>query len=618
MFLSDASFPPPFLLFMLGYSNMQKTSEIENIRHSFAHLLAAAVKKFYPKVQFAIGPVIENGFYYDFGNLQITEADLPRIGKEMRTIASQNLPFKKELWPSSKAITHFKKEKQPFKLELIKDLTSKAKSLDTKYKILNTKVGMVYTGDVFLDLCRGGHVKNIQELPLEGFALTKVAGAYWRGDAKNPMLTRIYGVAFETKQELDQYLWQQEEAKKRDHRVLGEKLKLFTFAQEVGPGLPLWLPNGTIVRDEIEKYAKEVEKEWGYQRVTTPHIAKEDLYKMSGHIPYYADSMYPPMKLDDGNYYLKAMNCPHTHMIYRSEPRSYRDLPLRYAEYGTVYRYELSGTLAGLLRVRGFTQNDAHIYCTEAQVEEEFLKVMKLHEFWYTKVFGITDFHMRLSLPSKDKKKYADMPEGWKKAVSLLRSIMQKSGLPFVEAEGEAAFYGPKVDFQIKSVIGREETASTNQLDFLATQRFDLVYKDQDGKDKPLYVIHRSPLGSHERFIAFLIEHYAGAFPLWLSPEQIWILPVSDKFLSFARKIRTELLQKNKELRITVREENETLGKKIREGQMAKIPYLVIVGEKEERQGTISVRDRQKGDLGQMEIEKFIVKIKQEIEKKSA
>jgi len=320
-----------------------------------------------------------------------------------------------------------------------KDLTSKAKSLDTKYKILNTKVGMVYTGDVFLDLCRGGHVKNIQELPLEGFALTKVAGAYWRGDAKNPMLTRIYGVAFETKQELDQYLWQQEEAKKRDHRVLGEKLKLFTFAQEVGPGLPLWLPNGTIVRDEIEKYAKEVEKEWGYQRVTTPHIAKEDLYKMSGHIPYYADSMYPPMKLDDGNYYLKAMNCPHTHMIYRSEPRSYRDLPLRYAEYGTVYRYELSGTLAGLLRVRGFTQNDAHIYCTEAQVEEEFLKVMKLHEFWYTKVFGITDFHMRLSLPSKDKKKYADMPEGWKKAVSLLRSIMQKSGLPFVEAEGEAA-----------------------------------------------------------------------------------------------------------------------------------------------------------------------------------
>src|SRR3989338_11269882 len=283
---------------------MKKVEEIENVRHSFAHLLAAAVKKFYPKAQLGIGPVIENGFYYDFGNLQITDADLPRVEKEMRAIASQNLSFKKELWPSSKATTHFKKEKQPYKLELIKDLKAQ-------------KVGMVYTGDVFLDLCRGGHVKNTKELPLEGFALTKVAGAYWRGSEKNPMLTRIYGVVFETKRELDQYLWQQEEAKKRDHRILGEKLKLFTFAQEVGPGLPLWLPNRTIVRDEIEKYAKEIEREWGYQRVSTPHIAKEELYKMSGHIPYYADSMYPPMKLDDGNYYLKAMNCPHTHMIYR-------------------------------------------------------------------------------------------------------------------------------------------------------------------------------------------------------------------------------------------------------------------------------------------------------------
>lgn len=581
---------------------MGENSKIENIRHSFAHLLAAAVKKLYPKAQLGIGPVIENGFYYDFGNIKLTEEDLPRLEKEMRSISLQNLSFKKELWPSTKAAAHFKKEKQPFKLDLIGDLKSQVK-----------KVGMVYTGKAFLDLCRGGHIKNTRELPLDGFKLTRIAGAYWRGNEKNPMLTRVYGVAFATKKELDHYLWQQEEAKKRDHRILGERLKLFTFAPEVGPGLPLWLPNGTILREEIEKYAKEIEREWGYQRVATPHIAKEDLYKMSGHIPYYADSMYPPMKLDDGNYYLKAMNCPHTHMIYRSQSRSYRELPIRYAEYGTVYRYELSGTLAGLLRVRGFTQNDAHIYCTEAQVEEEFLKVMKLHEFWYKNIFGINDFHMRLSLPSKDKKKYADMPEGWKKAVSLLRSIMQKSGLPFVEAEGEAAFYGPKVDFQIKSVIGREETASTNQLDFLATQRFNLTYKDQDGKDKPLYVIHRSPLGSHERFIAFLIEHYAGAFPLWLAPEQIWILPLSDKFILFARKIREEFLQKDKNLRIIVREENETLGKKIRDGQMQKIPYLVIVGEKEEQQGVISVRNRSKGDIGQMTIEGFSVGVEQEI-----
>ncbi|MBI1984669.1 MAG: threonine--tRNA ligase [Candidatus Wildermuthbacteria bacterium] len=583
---------------------MEKEGSIENIRHSFAHLLATSVLKFYPKAKLGIGPVIENGFYYDFGDIKIAESDLPRIEAEMRKIASLNLLFKKELWTSQKAALHFKKLKQPYKLELIKDLKAK-------------KVGMVYTGEVFLDLCRGGHVKNTKELPLQAFKLTSVAGAYWRGDEKRPMLTRIYGAAFATKKELEQYLWQQAEAKKRDHRILGERLKLFAFAPEVGPGLPLWLPNGTIVRDEIEKYAKEVEKEWGYQRVATPHIAKEDLYKMSGHIPYYAESMYPPMKLDDGNYYLKAMNCPHTHMIYRSQPRSYRELPIRYAEYGTVYRYELSGTLAGLLRVRGFTQNDAHIYCTEAQVEEEFLNVMKLHEFWYKKIFGINDFYMRLSLPSKNKKKYATMPEGWKKATSLLQGIMKKSGLPYMEVEGEAAFYGPKVDFQIKSVIGREETASTNQLDFLAAKRFNLAYKDQAGKDSPVYVIHRAPLGSHERFIAFLIEHYAGAFPLWLAPEQIWVLPLSDKFIPLALKVKETLLGKDKNLRVKVREENETLGKKIREGELQKIPYLVILGEREQNTEMLSIRARSKGNTVQMSMQEFSSRVIREISEKT-
>lgn len=583
---------------------MEEITDIEKIRHSFAHLTNIAVRKFYPKAQPAIGPAIENGFYQDFGNLKITDTDLPKIEKEMRAIASQNLAFKKELWPASKTITFFKKERQPYKVLLAKDLVKEKKL---------KKLGIQRTGDILVDLCRGGHIKNTSELPSEAFKLTHIAGAYWRGSEKNPMLTRIYGVAFSTKKELDQYLWQQEEAKKRDHRILGEKLKLFTFAPEVGPGLPLWLPNGTIIRDEIEKYAKEVEKQWGYQRVATPHIAKEDLYKMSGHIPYYAESMYPPMKLDDGNYYLKAMNCPHTHMIYRSQLHSYKELPIRYAEYGTVYRYELSGTLAGLLRVRGFTQNDAHIYCTEAQVEEEFLNVMKLHEFWYKKIFGINDFYMRLSLPAKDKKKYADMPQGWKKAVSLLRNIMKKSGLPFTEAEGEAAFYGPKVDFQIKSVIGREETASTNQLDFLATKRFNLTYKDQGGKDQPLYVIHRSPLGSHERFIAFLIEHYAGAFPLWLAPEQIWILPISDQFIPFANSVAKKLQEQNSNLRIAVKSENETLGKRIREGEMQKIPYLLIVGEKEQQANTVSPRQRGKGNLGAMNIDDFIKKVESEI-----
>ncbi len=619
--------------------NKSSESSIENIRHSFAHVLAAAVQKFYPKVQLGIGPVIESGFYYDFAlpaksargaekaGQFIKEEDLPRIEAAIREIAKQNLPFKKELWPAPKAKLYYKKLNQPFKIELIDDLTEEAREKFSKknsktlraprFALRDFKVGMEYTGSAFLDLCRGGHIKNTSELPLDAFKLTSIAGAYWRGDEKNPMLTRVYGAAFATKKELDDYLWRQEEAKKRDHRILGERLKLFTFAPEIGPGLPLWMPNGTIIIEEIEKCAKEIEKEWGYQRVRTPHIAKEDLYRTSGHIPYYADSMYPPMELDDGKYYLKAMNCPHTHMIYKAEPHSYRELPLRYAEFGTVYRYELSGTLAGLLRVRGFTQNDAHIYCTEEQAEEEFLKVMRLHEFWYKKVFGIQDFYMRLSLPAKDKKKYAGAPEGWKKSVAIIKKAMERSELPFVEVEGEAAFYGPKVDFQIKSVIGREETASTNQLDFLATQRFGLSYKDSEGKDKPVYVIHRAPLGSHERFIAFLIEHYAGAFPLWLSPEQIWILPVSEKFEEYAKSVKQQLLEKSPEdLRIKIVQSGETLGKRIREGEMHKIPYLVIVGDREMQANTISVRARAKGDVGAIAVTQFAANITKEIAEK--
>jgi threonyl-tRNA synthetase len=595
---------------MAEKSSKSKEKGIENMRHSFAHVLAAAVKKRYPKAELGIGPVIENGFYYDFGNIKITDEDLPKIEKEMREIIKRNHAFKKELWEPAKTKAYFKKASQPYKLELIDDLKKegKKKIRDTSYKIQDTRLGMVSTGDVLLDLCRGGHVKNTSELPLDGFALTRVAGAYWRGDEKNPMLTRVYGVAFATRKELDDYMWQQEEAKKRDHRALGEKLKLFTFAPEVGPGLPLWLPNGTILRDEIEKYAKEIERDWGYQRISTPHIAKEELYKISGHIPYYADSMYPPMKLDDGNYYLKAMNCPHTHMIFKAGPHSYRELPIRYAEFGTVYRYELSGTLAGLLRVRGFTQNDAHIYCTEEQAEEEFLKVMQLHEFWYKKIFGITDFYMRLSLPAKDKKKYAGAPAGWKKSVAIIQKAIKRSGLPVVEVEGEAAFYGPKVDFQIKSAVGREETASTNQLDFLATERFGLSYRDAKGKEQPVYVIHRAPLGSHERFIAFLIEHYAGAFPVWLAPEQVWILPVSDKFEKYAEAVKHKLFSQNKDFRVRVHNENETLGKTM------KIPYILIVGEKEEREKLVSVRQRGKGDLGSMNTEKFAKDIQNQIE----
>ena len=595
------------------------TYPLETIRHSYAHVLAAAIQRLFPDARFGVGPVIENGFYYDILLPKaIGGEDLPKIEQEMKRIIKQNLKFEKEETGIDEAIAFFQKTNQPFKVELLKDLKTKGTTAmsEEEQKTIGKEVKTVsiYKTGGFVDLCRGPHVASTKELPADAFKLTKIAGAYWRGSEKNPMLTRIYGAGFIAKKDLDKYLWQQEEIKKRDHRVLGEKLKLFTFAEEVGPGLPLWLPNGTILRDEIENYAKEIEKKWGYRRVATPHIAKETLYRMSGHIPYYAESMFPPMKLDDGNYYLKAMNCPHTHMIYKSEPKSYRDLPLRLAEYGTVYRYELSGTLAGLLRTRGFTQNDAHIYCREDQVEAEFLKVMKLHEFWYKKVFGIKDFYMRLSLPAKDKAKYADIPEGWKKSVEMIRRSMQSSKLPFVEAEGEAAFYGPKVDFQIKSIVGREETASTNQLDFLAAQRFNLNYRDKDGKDKPVYVIHRAPLGSHERFIAFLIEHYAGAFPLWLAPVQAWILPIGKAHKKYAARIAKELLAAD--IRAELKDQNETVGKKIREGESQKIPYLLIVGDKEMKNESVAVRKRAKGDLGAVKFKKFLARIKEEIVKK--
>ncbi|MDP3785127.1 MAG: threonine--tRNA ligase [bacterium] len=566
------------------------SSQIENIRHSLAHLLAAAVRALYPGAKNAIGPAIENGFYQDFELPKpISQDDLPKIEAKMRELLPR--------WTKwTKKVVTLKDVKKEFgwnryKLELAKEFARDKKTLT------------FYTCGGLIDLCKGGHALALSEIDPYSFKLDRVAGAYWRGDEKNKMLTRIYGLAFETKKELEEHLWREEEAKKRDHRILGERLKLFTFAKEVGPGLPLWLPNGTVIREEIEKYAKKIEAEWGYKGVATPHIAKEELYKTSGHIPYYRESMFPPMKLDDGNYYLKAMNCPHTHMIYKSEPRSYRDLPVRFAEYGTVYRYELSGTLAGLLRTRGFTQNDAHIYCREDQAEEEFLQVMKLHEFWYKKVFDIKDFYMRLALPAKNKNKFAGTPKEWASAITIVRNAMKRSGLPFVEAEGEAAFYGPKVDFQIKSVIGREETASTNQLDFFSPKRFGLTYRDRDGKEKFVYVIHRAPLGSHERFIAFLIEHYAGAFPFWLSPVQVAVLAINEKIADYAEKVFEEL--KKKDIRAELDLRNESISKKIREAELQKIPYLLIIGEKERSAKKIAVRERGGKDLGEMALEEF-------------
>ncbi len=571
-------------------------NKLHDLRHSLAHLLAAAVLELWPDAKRAIGPAIDNGFYYDFElTAPISDHDLPKVEQKMRDILKTWRTFERSDITADAARTLF--ADNPYKLELIDEYANQGLTL--------------YTSGNYVDLCRGGHVENAQEINPETFKLTHIAGAYWRGSEKNKMLTRIYGLAFETKEALEKYLWQQEEAKKRDHRLLGEQLRLFTFAPEVGPGLPLWLPNGTTLRDTIENAAKQVEKKWGYVRVSTPHIAKEDLFKMSGHLPYYAGDMYPPMELDDGNYYLKAMSCPHHHMIYKSSPHSYRELPLRLAEYGTVYRHELSGTLSGLLRTRGFTQNDAHIYCREDQVEEEFLNVMKLHQFWYKDIFQIDDFYMRLSLPSKDNTKYAGDPESWEKAIAIIRRAMERSGLRYVEAQDEAAFYGPKVDFQIISAIGKEYSASTNQIDFLAPIRFNLTYKDKDGQDKLVYVVHRAPLGSHERFIAFLIEHYAGAFPVWLAPVQVAVLPIGEKHYDYALSIFDTL--SSQDIRATINVENETIGKKIRNTELQKIPYILVVGDKEIEAKNIAVRRHGKGDLGSMTQEAFTAHITDEI-----
>jgi threonyl-tRNA synthetase len=434
------------------------------------------------------------------------------------------------------------------------------------------------------------------------------------------MLTRIYGIAFETEKELMDYLNMLQEAEKRDHRKLGKELKLFTFSEMVGPGLPLWLPNGTIIIDELEKLAKETEDSAGYLRVKTPHIAKEIMYKTSGHLPYYADTMFPPMVLEEEGrkvkYYLKAMNCPHHHQIYAFEPRSYRNLPLRLAEYGTCYRYEKSGELFGLMRVRSMQMNDAHIYCAEEQFAEEFMAVIRLY-LKYFKIFGIQKYVMRLSTHSKEGlgKKYIDNEKFWKKTEDMVRNILLKEKIPFVEAKDEAAFYGPKIDVEVWSAIGKEFTLATNQVDFAQPERFGLTYIDKDGKEKTPICIHRAPLSTHERLIGFLIEHYAGAFPLWLSPVQVAVIPISEKHDDYAKKIEKELKYNN--IRVELKNENETLCKKIRGAEMQKIPYLLIVGDKEIAVNAVAVRERGKGDTGQMPIDKFINKIKEEIKLKN-
>jgi threonyl-tRNA synthetase len=579
---------------------------LELIRHDAAHVLAMAVQALYPGTQVTIGPAIEDGFYYDFAREEpFTPEDLPKIEAKMHEIVDADLPTRREVWPRQAAIEHFDGIGEHYKAEIIKDIPS------------GEDVSIYWHGD-WHDLCRGPHFASTGKIG-HAFKLTKIAGAYWRGDARNAQLQRLYGTAWRDEKELGEYLERLAEAERRDHRRLGRELELFTFAADVGAGLPLWMPNGMVIRQELEFLALQEERRDGYRRVATPHITKEALYLRSRHLPYYADSMYSPLDIDGENYYLRPMNCPHHHMIYLATRHSYRELPLRLAEYGQDYRYEASGGLSGLMRVRGFCMNDAHIYCRTDQAKDEFIRVMHLHARYYD-LMDIKDYYMRLSLPDLDKlDKYVDQPQKWLDALAIIREAMSESGYPFVEAKGEAAFYGPKIDFMIKSAIGTEYTISTNQLDFLATETFGLSYIAEDGSEQPVYVIHRAPLGTHERFTAFLIEHYAGAFPVWLAPIQARIIPISEKVSDYAEKARQALFDVpvangTAGLRIDVDFAAERMQKKIRDAQLAKIPYMLVVGEREAAEGKVAVRLRSGKDLGPMGLDVFIARIKAEAE----
>lgn len=579
---------------------------LELIRHDAAHILAMAVQELYPGTQVTIGPTIEDGFYYDFAReTPFTPDDLAKIEQRMHEIVTEDVATHREVWPRDKAIEHFEKIGEFYKAELIRAIP------------VNEDVSIYFHGS-WHDLCRGPHFASTGKIG-QAFKLTKIAGAYWRGDSNNPMLQRIYGTAWRDDKELAAYLHRLEEAEKRDHRKLGKELELFTFSPDIGAGLPLWMPNGMVIRQELEFLALQEERKDGYRRVATPHITKESLFYRSRHLPYYADSMYSPLDIDGENYYLRPMNCPFHHTIYGATRHSYRELPLRIAEYGQDYRYEASGGLSGLMRVRGFCMNDAHIYCRYDQAKEEFIRVMHLHARYYD-LMDIKDYYMRLSLPDLDKlDKYVDQPQKWLDALSIIRAAMTESGYPFVEAKGEAAFYGPKIDFMIKSAIGTEYTISTNQLDFLATQTFDLTYIGEDGTEQPVYVIHRAPLGTHERFTAFLIEHYAGAFPTWLAPIQARVIPISDKVSDYSQKVldalfATPVVNGTAGLRVDIDTTAERMQKKIRDAQLQKIPYMLVVGEREAAEGKVAVRLRSGKDLGAMPLETFIARIKKEAE----
>jgi threonyl-tRNA synthetase len=567
--------------------------------HSSAHLLAEALEVLYPGVKFGIGPAIDSGFYYDIdlGDHKFSSDDFAKLEAKMLELAKQENAYIRKEVSKAEALEYFTQKGDQYKLELIQDLT-------------DGEITFYEQGN-FTDLCRGPHLPNTGFI--KAVKLLNLAGAYWRGDEKNKQLTRIYGITFPKKSELDAHMLMLEEAKKRDHRLLGKELEIFAFDDDIGPGLPLWLPKGAAIIELLEGFAKKTEKDAGYMRVKSPHIAKESLYIKSGHLPYYKDSMFPPMELDGVNYYLKAMNCPHHHKIFAATPKSYRDLPVRYAEYGTCYRYEQTGELFGLMRVRSLQMNDAHIYCTKAQFEAEFKAVNALY-LKYFKVFGIDKYVMRFSKhdPKKLGQKYINSPELWKETEDMVRSVLVNANIPFIEVEDEAAFYGPKIDIQIYSAIGREFTLATNQVDFAQAERFDLYFiNEKSEKERPL-IIHRAPLSTHERFIGFLLEHYAGKFPLWLNPEQVIILPISEKYQEYSEKLLNVL--KKHDIRALIDDRSEKTGKKIRDAELKRVPLMLIIGEKEQTDNTVTVRKQGGEDLGSMSVDAFVAYVNAEIE----
>jgi threonyl-tRNA synthetase len=571
--------------------------------HSSAHLLAEAVEMQFPGAKFWVGPALEKGFYYDIdlGGKTIKEEDVVLLEQKMNELAKKANDYIRKEMSKPEAVAYFTEKGDEYKLDLLSGLQDGTITF--------------YTQGGFTDLCRGPHIPNTSAI--KAIKITNIAGAFWKGDEKNKMLTRVYGVTFPNQKELDEYLLLLEEAKKRDHRKLGKELGIYTMDDDVGPGLPLWMPNGTIIIEELERLAKETEEAAGYKRVVTPHIAKESMYITSGHLPYYQDSMFPPMELDGTKYYLKAMNCPHHHKIFDAEPKSYKDMPIRLAEYGTCYRYEQSGELFGLMRVRCLHMNDAHIYCTKEQFAQEFRAVNDMY-LKYFNIFGIDKYVMRLSLhdPAKLGQKYINEPELWLETEQMVREVLIETGTPFVEVQDEGAFYGPKIDVQIWSIIGREFTLATNQVDFAQGKRFNLSFTNKDNDPETPLIIHRAPLGTHERFIGFLLEHYAGKFPVWLAPLQAKILPISDKFMPYAQEVLAELRKAG--VRAEIDDRNEKIGKKIRDTELMKVPYMLVIGEKEMTEGQLSIRRQGKGDLGMMDKTAFISQIHQEIVERKA